>query len=95
MIGLISLNTSPYDVAQDAIKDASNICARKLGYSPPVKILGHTDLTFPYIPSHLYYMLLELLKNSMRATVENCGANKHLPPILLKITDQGYNEDVL
>jgi len=24
------------------------------------------DLTFPYVPTHLHYIMLELLKNSMR-----------------------------
>ncbi|RYY88316.1 hypothetical protein EON63_02595 [archaeon] len=35
-----------------------------------MSIHGRTDLTFPYVSSHINYMLLELVKNSMRATVE-------------------------
>lgn len=93
MIGLISLKTSPYDVAQDAIRDASYICTRVHGDSPAVNILGRTDLTFPYVPSHLSYMLLELLKNSMRATVEKHGIDD-MPSIKIIIADGEDNEDV-
>ena len=56
-------------------------------------ILGRTDLTFPYVPSHLSYMLLELLKNSMRATVETHGTD-NMPPIKIVIADGEENEDV-
>ena len=31
---------------------------------------GHTDAVVSYIPVHLEYILLELIKNAMRATVE-------------------------
>ena len=56
-------------------------------------IHGRTDLTFPYVPSHLNYMLLELLKNSMRATVETHGTDD-MPPIKIVIADGEENEDV-
>uniref|UniRef100_A0A3P8W243 Protein-serine/threonine kinase n=1 Tax=Cynoglossus semilaevis TaxID=244447 RepID=A0A3P8W243_CYNSE len=38
-----------------------------------------------YIPSHLYHMVFELFKNSMRATLENHEASSHLPPIKVMV----------
>lgn len=58
-----------------------------------VTLHGRTDLYFPYVPSHLSYMLLELLKNSMRATVEKHGVD-NMPPIRIVIADGEDNEDV-
>ena len=94
MIGLVSLAASPYEIALGAIRDASFMCTRTHGDAPEVTILGRTDLTFPYVPSHLSYMLLELLKNSMRATVEYHGLEA-MPPIKIVIADGEDNEDVV
>lgn len=85
-IGLINCYTSPYEVAQRAIANASYICQRVHGDAPEVIILGVTNLTFPYIESHLEYILVELLKNSMRATIEKYGID-HMPPIKIVIAD--------
>lgn len=93
MIGLIQVNTSPFEIAQQAISDVSYICERTHGDAPEVTIHGRTDLTFPYVPSHLNYMLIELLKNSMRATVETHGVD-NMPPIRIVIADGEDNEDV-
>lgn len=93
MIGIISPKASPYDIALQAINDASYMCRRQHGDAPDVTIHGRTDLYFPYVPSHISYVLLELLKNSMRATVESHGLDK-MPPIRIIIADGEENEDV-
>jgi pyruvate dehydrogenase kinase 2/3/4 len=69
------------------------MCSRKYGDAPEVTIHGRTDLNFPYVPSHISYILLELLKNSMRATVETHGVDK-MPPIRIVFADGEGNEDV-
>ena len=43
-----------------------NMCEIKYGHAPEVKINGHLNATFPYIPQPLDYVLHEMLKNSMR-----------------------------
>jgi hypothetical protein len=60
-----------------------------------VTIHGRTDLTFAYFPSHIHYILLELLKNSMRATMEFHGNDSDVPPIRIVIADGETNEDVI
>ena len=94
MIGLISQNSSPYSIAKQAIGDATYMCERVHGEAPDVTIHGRTDLTFPYVSSHIHYVLLELLKNSMRATVETHSKASSLPPIRIVIADGEQNEDV-
>lgn len=93
MIGLVNLKTSVFEIAKNAIEDATYMCRRAHGDAPDVVVVGRTDLTFPYVPSHLNYMLLELLKNSMRATVETHGIDD-MPPIKIVIADGEDNEDV-
>jgi anti-sigma regulatory factor (Ser/Thr protein kinase) len=68
---------------------------------PEIQLLGAQDLRFTYIPSHLHYILFEIVKNSLRAVVEHYGPNApSFPPIQIimaegdedisiKIADQG------
>ena len=93
-IGMVNSKTSPYEIAIQAIHDASYICSRTHGDAPDVTIHGRTDLTFPYVPSHISYILVELLKNSMRATVESHGVD-NMPNIKIIIADGEKNEDVV
>lgn len=72
---------------------------------PDVKLSGHVDATFPYILSHLEYIIGELLRNSIQAVVESKRTTKHkgeidVPPIevtvceapqhvIIRVSDQG------
>ena len=94
MIGLIATRASPYDIAHEAIAEASELCTRAHGDAPEVTIHGRKDLSFPYISAHISYIMQELLKNSMRATVETHGVDK-MPPIRIIISDGVENEDVV
>uniref|UniRef100_A0A3P8ZRL2 Protein-serine/threonine kinase n=1 Tax=Esox lucius TaxID=8010 RepID=A0A3P8ZRL2_ESOLU len=46
----------------------------------------HKSIQAVYVPSHLFHMLFELFKNSMRATVEHHENSKILPPVKAKVT---------
>ncbi|KAF8640139.1 hypothetical protein AX17_001375 [Amanita inopinata Kibby_2008] len=67
---------------------------------PDVVVDGHVYTEFPYIREHLEYIIFELLKNSMRATIEKHHGATTLPPVLatiaagandvsIRISDQG------
>jgi pyruvate dehydrogenase kinase 2/3/4 len=70
-IGVINTALSPAAVLADTVREASDICMRTYGEAPEVVWTGDVDATIPYIRFHLQYVLLELLKNGMRATVEH------------------------
>jgi pyruvate dehydrogenase kinase 2/3/4 len=93
-VGIICRKTNATEIIKDAISAATHMCDRVHGVVPDVTIHGRTSNTFPYVPSHLYYMLLELLKNSMRATVEFHKDKIKLPEIKVVIADSKENEDV-
>ena len=57
----------------------------------------HQTGTMAYIPSHLYYIMFELLKNSMRAVAEFHGDDEdsELPPVKIIIGSGKESEDVV
>jgi pyruvate dehydrogenase kinase 2/3/4 len=94
-IGMICSQTSPSAAVQEAANDARRMCIRQYGRAPDVEIIGCLDLTFPYIPSYLRYVVLELLKNALRATAETHADAKVLPNVTVVIADGTDNEDVV
>ena len=88
-VGIINTRCRPAHVAGDAIDAARALAYRYFGDEPPaVRILGNVDLEFPFIEGHLYHMLFELLKNSLRATYEcHRDSPDALPPVKLIIAD--------
>jgi pyruvate dehydrogenase kinase 2/3/4 len=110
-IGMICQDASPYEIVQSAIEDATRLCTAQFGHSPKVVVKGRLDLTFPYIPTHLHYIVLELLKNALRATVEHhykthggttgipkksvLATYQEFPDVVVVISDSTDNEDVV
>ena len=62
-----------------------------------VETSGDGERTCPrrYIPSHLYYCMFELIKNSLRATCEHHGLAGELPAVKVIIADGESNEDIV
>lgn len=56
--------------AEFAGQRAAMLCSEVYGAAPEVRVSGDLGAALPYIPSHLDYMLYELLKNAVRATAE-------------------------
>jgi len=80
-VGCIMTNCKIYDVLMDAAEDARAACKLHLKDAPAVLVDGDRSLGVQYLPEHLYIILFELFKNSMRATVELHGrqSDSHSP----------------
>ncbi|CAD5121075.1 DgyrCDS9613 [Dimorphilus gyrociliatus] len=87
-IGIICVNFTPKTFIERKVEVAKRMCEDKYGHSPEVKINGHLSCSFPYIPQPLDYVLHEMLKNAMRATVEShLDTLDRMPPITVTIAN--------
>uniref|UniRef100_A0A665VG53 Protein-serine/threonine kinase n=1 Tax=Echeneis naucrates TaxID=173247 RepID=A0A665VG53_ECHNA len=94
-IGSIDPNCCVAEVVNDAYDTAKMVCEKYYLTAPELKIeefnlkttKKYTPIQVVYVPSHLFHMLFELFKNSMRATVElHENSKEGLPPIKTKVT---------
>lgn len=109
-IGAIDPECDIMSIAEDAYENARFLCDQYYMASPDCEFECHLPfsksskekkITLTYIPSHLYHMIFELMKNALRAVVEHHQHhNSDLPPvkvlicqghkdITIKISDQG------
>lgn len=106
-IGCIDPMCDPGAVVMDAYENARYLCDQYYLASPALKLTqhngvdGNAPIRIVYVPSHLYHMLFELFKNSMRAVMEHHGQDCDNIPgievtvvngredISLKISDRG------
>ncbi|KAK0720025.1 branched-chain alpha-ketoacid dehydrogenase [Lasiosphaeris hirsuta] len=94
-IGEIFLKCIAKDVVERCGEEIRDIARRAYGPDvaiPQIKIDGHLDASFPYILSHLEYIIGELLRNSVQAVVEkhehrkDKDANPSRPPPPIEVT---------
>eukprot|EP00171_Calliarthron_tuberculosum_P020118 IDg20118t1 len=85
--GIINRACTPADLAAAAIGATRSLAYQHYGEAPDVEICGNTDLMFPYVDRHMFLCLFELLKNSLRATIETHRDADALPPVKLIIAD--------
>ncbi|KAK3084269.1 hypothetical protein FSP39_010860 [Pinctada imbricata] len=93
-VGIIDVNFSPRSLIERKAEFVRHICQSKYGFAPIVKLNGHLNAKFPYIPAPLDYMLGELLKNAFRATTEShLGNGNNAPDIVITIAnnEQDFN----
>ncbi|KAK4657303.1 putative protein kinase [Podospora pseudocomata] len=106
-IGEVFLRCVAKDVVSRCGDAVTSIARRAYGPDialPEIKIVGHLEANFPYILSHLEYIIGELLRNSVQAVVEKHQKSKNKsaqpPPIevticesnqhvIIRISDQG------
>lgn len=70
-IGVIDTALRPADTIRSCESFVSEICELKYGVRPTVVINGQPDTQMAHVPTHLEYILTELLKNAFRATIES------------------------
>lgn len=105
-VGEIFLKCNAKEIIEKCAASARELTQQAYGPNvtiPEIVLQGHLDTTFPYIPSHIEYILGELLRNSIQAMVEQRGLQKP-PPIevliceaaqhvIIRISDQGGGVD--
>ena len=103
-IGEVFLRCSAQGVIQDCWDRVTLLAKGAYGAEcvlPEINIEGDLDATFPYILSHLQYIVSELLRNSIQALVEMRLNPRQKPPpiealiceapqhVIIRISDQG------
>ena len=103
-VGEVLLRCNAKEVIERCGKIAQEICKSTDGVGPivpEIKVQGHTEATFPYVLSHLEYVIGELLRNSIQAVMEaHPSPGKPPPPIevlvceaaqqvIIRFSDQG------
>ncbi|KAJ1728275.1 [Pyruvate dehydrogenase (acetyl-transferring)] kinase isozyme 2 [Coemansia biformis] len=85
----------PLAIADRAARDARLICERHFGFpAPAIKVIAPKPaITTTYVPHHLYSMLLQLLNNALRATVERHQGRRGGLPAIRLVMSSG-DEDV-
>ncbi|XP_063228794.1 pyruvate dehydrogenase (acetyl-transferring) kinase, mitochondrial isoform X2 [Bacillus rossius redtenbacheri] len=92
-IGSIDPQCDVLDVVQDAYENARFLCDQYYLSSPELVVQQHADgdsdpaspIRIVYVPSHLYHILFELFKNSMRAVMEYHSATEQYPAIEVRL----------
>lgn len=103
-IGDIFLRCDAKEVVENCSKVTRDLMQRTHGTDcelPQILITGHHTVTFPYILSHLEYIIGELLRNSIQAVIEQrrsivclvepievliCETSQH---VIIRISDKG------
>ncbi|KAI8898246.1 histidine kinase-like ATPase [Globomyces pollinis-pini] len=87
-IGIVNLAVDPVAIVSGIGHYVQQLCDLNYGSFPEFEIVGDRQARFAYIDVHLEYILMEIIKNAMRATVEESERLKRLehPPIEICIS---------
>jgi hypothetical protein len=103
-VGEIFLRCNAKEIVERCGKTTQELIKQAYGSHvaiPEIRLNGHLDATFPYILSHLEYIIGELLRNSIQAVIEQRQWKDTKPPpievlicetsqhVIIRISDQG------
>ena len=107
-VGEIFLKCNAKEIIEKCAATASELTAKAYGSEvkiPKIILQGHLETTFPYIPSHIEYIIGELLRNSIQAVVEQLPPSTSEPPpievliceaaqhVIIRVSDRGGGVD--
>uniref|UniRef100_A0A5S6QT72 Protein-serine/threonine kinase n=1 Tax=Trichuris muris TaxID=70415 RepID=A0A5S6QT72_TRIMR len=90
-IGCIDPTCEVIGIIEDAYENARFLCDRYYLKSPGMKLEYKNDaqpsqpITIVYVPSHLYHIMIELLKNALRAVTEYHNDEEPLPDVRVQV----------
>ncbi|XP_068226584.1 branched-chain alpha-ketoacid dehydrogenase kinase-like [Palaemon carinicauda] len=87
-VGIINVSMKLKEVIERSCQFVHRVAHHKYGKVPELKLSGHVNAVFPYIELPLDYILPEILKNAVRATIESHTLEDNaapLPPIHITI----------
>jgi len=74
----------PGKIARHAADVIRQLCEQWYGHAPEIRVIDNGAQPFPFVPRYLFYILSELLKNSVRATVEQ-HSGKDMAPVTILV----------
>lgn len=86
-VGIINVDMSLRKQLEKWSEYTKRVCEHRYGRAPRVIINGHLNAHFAYLEQPLSYILSEVLKNAMRATLENHVHDAHVPDISVTIAN--------
>lgn len=103
-VGEVLLRCNAKEIVESVGKFAQNICKASAppgAVVPEIQIRGHLNATFPYVLTHLEYIVGELLRNSIQAVMDKHASSDNPPPpievliceaaqqVIIRFSDQG------
>uniref|UniRef100_A0A8C3MDZ0 Protein-serine/threonine kinase n=1 Tax=Geospiza parvula TaxID=87175 RepID=A0A8C3MDZ0_GEOPR len=94
-VGIICTRLSPKKLIEKWVDFSRRLCEHQYGNAPRVRINRPGAWRFPFIPLPLDYVLPELLKNAMRATMEShLDTPYNVPDIVVTIANNDIDLDL-
>jgi len=85
-IGVVRQGMLPLSLVQSMATRLTDLASSHYGNAPELEFRGNPDCVLDYIPRHVGYMVRELLKNAIRATIERHQQNLFsLPPVVVEL----------
>ncbi|KAK5667436.1 hypothetical protein QVD99_006034 [Batrachochytrium dendrobatidis] len=95
-IGVVNTQVFPATILRSTSSYVQEVCQYNYGSYAEFEIIGDVNTKIAYIPVHMEYIFMELIKNAMRATVEFSQKSGRLvhPPVEIAIA-QSENDVII